>query len=60
MFLIFFDFDPDTGIVTRDIASLSNPEAKLDFPHGVGISPNGKKLAVTNYGSDNVNVYFLS
>ena len=58
--LIFFDFDPDTGIVTRDIVSLSNPEAKLDFPHGVGISPNGKKLAVTNYGSDNVNVYFLS
>ncbi len=28
----------------------------FSFPHGIGISPSGKKLAVTNYGSNSIDI----
>lgn len=53
-------FDPMTGQLGESRVLLQNPEAQLSFPHGLNISPNGKYLAVTNYGDDTVKIYALS
>lgn len=53
-------FDPVTGKIGESRVLLQNPEAKLSFPHGISISPNGKYLAVTNYGDDTVKIYTLT
>lgn len=53
-------FDPITGQIGESRVLLQNPEAQLSFPHGISISPNGKYLAVTNYGDDTVKIYTLS
>ena len=57
--VLFVPFDPPTGQLSDQISRLSNPTAELDFPHGVSFSPNGKYMATTNYGSDNVLIYAL-
>ncbi|MEI8125024.1 MAG: beta-propeller fold lactonase family protein [Parachlamydiaceae bacterium] len=53
-------FDPMTGQIGESRILLQNPEAQLSFPHGLSISPDGKYLAVTNYGDDTVKIYALS
>lgn len=53
-------FDPMTGQIGESRVLLQNPEAQLSFPHGLSISPDGKYLAVTNYGDDTVKIYTLS
>ncbi len=53
-------FDPMTGQIGESRILLQNPEAQLSFPHGLSISPDGKFLAVTNYGDDTVKIYTLS
>jgi DNA-binding beta-propeller fold protein YncE len=50
-------FDPETGQLGESRILLQNPEAQLSFPHGLNISPDGKYLAVTNYGDDTVKIY---
>ncbi len=55
--LLIYSFDPITGKIDNNPSSLKNPEAQLSFPHGIGISQNGKYLAVTSYGDDTVNIY---
>ncbi len=50
-------FNPTTGQLGKSEILLQNPEAQLSFPHGLSISPNGKYLAVTNYGDDTVKIY---
>ena len=49
-----------TGQIGESRILLQNPEAQLSFPHGLSISPDGKYLAVTNYGDDTVKIYALS
>lgn len=53
-------FDPMTGQIGESRVLLQNPEAQLSFPHGLSISPDGKYLAVTNYGDDTVKIYMFS
>ncbi len=52
-------FNPITGQI-GDGQPVENTEEQLSFPHGLGISQNGKYLAVTNYGNDSFSVYELS
>jgi DNA-binding beta-propeller fold protein YncE len=53
-------FDPATGQLGESRILLQNPEAKLSFPHGLSISPDGKYLAVANYGDDTVKIYAIT
>lgn len=53
------NFDPGTGQLSGSRILLQNPEADLFFPHGLSISPDGKYLAITNYGDDTVKIYAL-
>ncbi len=54
-----YPFNPITGQI-GDGHSVQNTERHLSFPHGLGISQNGRYLAVTNYGNDSFSVYELS
>jgi WD40 repeat protein len=53
-------FNTQTGFLGEWHVALKNPEAKLHFPHGMGLSHNGKFLAVSNYGNDQITIYTLS
>lgn len=57
--IIVFEFDKQTGQIGKKMIQLNNPEARLSFPHGIGISPDGKYLAVANYGNDNFSIYAI-
>ncbi|MBS0628289.1 MAG: hypothetical protein JSS09_08770 [Verrucomicrobia bacterium] len=51
------DFDYKTGEIKNSCLGLKNPEACLSFPHGLSISPDGKYLAVSNYGDNKITIY---
>ena len=55
--VLFVPFDRQSGQLSDQISRLSNPTAELDFPHGVAFSPNGKYMAISNYGSDRILIY---
>ncbi len=55
-----YSFNPITGQIGDGQPIAQTPEGQLSFPHGLGISQNGRYLAVTNYGNDSVNIYELS
>ena len=52
-------FDAATGRIGRSKLEISNPAAQLSFPHGNAVSPDGRFLAVANYGDDKVTLYEL-
>lgn len=53
-------FDAATGAIGEVAAMLTNPEARLSFPHGNAVSADGRYLAIANYGTDTFNVYALT
>jgi 6-phosphogluconolactonase (cycloisomerase 2 family) len=53
-------FDTQTGMINSNFVALQSPKAQLNFPHGISISPNGKYLAVSNYGDDKICIYKIS
>jgi len=55
--LKIYPFNPKTGQIDNNYSTLQNPEAQLSFPHGMGVSDDGKYLAATNYGDDSFNLY---
>jgi hypothetical protein len=50
--------DGNTGAIGGKTL-LANPQAGISFPHGNGISSDGRFLAIANYGSDTITVYAL-
>lgn len=50
-------FDKLTGNLLDSEVLLKNPDAELNFPHGLAFSKDGKYLAVTNYGDDRITIY---
>lgn len=57
----FHSFDKTSGTLENDyFFQLKNPEAKLSFNHGMGLSTNKKYLAVANYGTDTCNIYQIA
>ncbi len=50
-------FNPENGTIGNAAVLLKNPEAALNFPHGIALSSDGKRLAVTNLGDDKINLY---
>lgn len=50
-------FDPVTGALGIGEVALKNPESHLSFPRGLSFSPDGKFLAVSNYGNDTITIY---
>ena len=50
--IAFYRFDKANNVFTdaRPSFVLKNPEAGLRFPHGIAFSPDGKVLAVTQFG----------
>lgn len=53
-------FDPETCSIRNSHIALKSPEAQLNFPHGISLSPDGKYLAVSNYGDDKICLYSIS
>ena len=51
--------DANTGAIGNTKHRLTNPDARISFPHGNGISADGRFLAITNYGNDTLTVYAL-
>jgi 6-phosphogluconolactonase (cycloisomerase 2 family) len=56
---IVVGFDASTGALGELRMVLENPRARLSFPHGVGISPDGRHLAITSYGDDKLTIYAI-
>ncbi len=52
-------FNTITGKLLASEIFLKNPEAELNFPHGLAFSNDGKYIAVTNYGDDKITIYEL-
>lgn len=50
--LTFYEYDRKkrSFLSPNPVFSLENPEAKLHFPHGIAFSPDGRSLAVSDYG----------
>jgi len=47
----FYHFDQSSNtIAPTPFSSLTNPNSKLTFPHGLAISSDGKYLAITQFG----------
>ena len=57
--LYTYSFNPVTGQIGEG-QPIAQTEGQLTFPHGLGISQNGRYLVVTNYGNDSFNLYELS
>jgi hypothetical protein len=57
--IISCSFDKETGELGEPFILLKNPEAKISFPHGIGLSKDEKYLAVSNYGDDKLTIYAL-
>lgn len=53
------NFDQTTGLLSESRVILGSPQSGLNFPHGIAISPNGERLAVSNYGDDKVSIYLI-
>ena len=47
-----FEFDGRSRKITR----VGDFAVGLDFPHGVDVAPDGRYVAITNYGDDTVRV----
>jgi 6-phosphogluconolactonase (cycloisomerase 2 family) len=52
-------FDAKVGTIGERKVKVANPSAQLSFPHGNAVSPDGRYLAVANYGDDKVTLYDL-
>ncbi len=46
-----------SGALGERVMTLANPSARLSFPHGIGISEDGRYLAIANYGDDKLAIY---
>ncbi len=55
--VLCYTFDKATGKIGNKKFSLNGKQSKLSFPHGVGMSPDGKHLSVSNYGTDSFCIY---
>lgn len=53
-------FNQESGIIENSYVALKNPEAQLNFPHGIAISSQGKYLAVSNYGDNKISIYKMN
>lgn len=51
------EVDPATGSIRDYVETLRNPDAQLSFPHGVGVSSDGRYAAMTSYGDDKFGIY---
>jgi WD domain, G-beta repeat./3-carboxy-cis,cis-muconate lactonizing enzyme. len=58
--LTIYAFDSSTGIIDTQALFIKNPEAQLQFPHGLAVSPHNDFLAVCNYGDDKVTIYAIT
>lgn len=50
--ITFYTYDPEYNYIWNQspFHTMKNPEAELCFPHGLAFSPDGKYLAVTQFG----------
>lgn len=53
-------FDPVSGETGARRQILGNADAKLSFPHGCAVSPDGLYMAIACYGTDRANLYRLT
>lgn len=54
---IIVSVDEETGILGKQLMTLTHSRSKLSFPHGCGFSCDGRFLAIANYGDDKINIY---
>ncbi len=58
--LVAYPFNKLTGRISSNPKLIKNPNARLSFPHGIGLSSDGKWLVAANYGDDSFNLYSCS
>lgn len=51
--------DPVTSEI-GETQTLRNPSSRLSFPHGAGVSEDGRWVAITNYGDDKLGIYAVA
>ncbi len=56
---VLLAIDPESGRIGPRVQVLERPSAPLDFPHGVGVSQDGRHLAITNYGDDSFVIHAI-
>lgn len=56
---LVIEVDPDTGVVGRLTERIGWAAGGLSFPHGCAVSPDGRALAVTNYGDGSLRLFRL-
>lgn len=54
--IIFYPFNPETGIISSSETVIDNPDAMLNFPSSLALSPDEKNLLITN-SNGNCNFY---
>lgn len=55
-----YGFDSETGEIGGLIRQISWAAGGLSFPHGCGVSPDGRWIAVANYGDGSVRLFDLA
>jgi DNA-binding beta-propeller fold protein YncE len=55
-----YGFNAETGEIGGLIRRISWAAGGLSFPHGCGVSPDGRWIAVTNYGDGSVRLFDLA
>lgn len=54
---VVLSFDPETGRLGEVTHRIGRAAGGLSFPHGCAFSPDGRWIAVTNYGDASVRIY---
>jgi 6-phosphogluconolactonase (cycloisomerase 2 family) len=57
--VVFFPFDMNKKQINMKYSALSNPQAQINYPHGISFSSDNKFLAVSHYGDDKATIYLL-
>ena len=54
---ILVPFEEKSGALCEGVITIGSRGAQLSFPHGIGISEDGRYLAIANYGDDKLAIY---
>jgi hypothetical protein len=55
-----YEFNPDSGVIGDAVRRISWAAGGLSFPHGCGISPDERWIAIANYGDGSVRLFDMT
>ena len=57
--IVILTFDKTKGEIGERVFETKNPQARISFPHGLGLSQDGNFVGISNYGTDSFSIYRL-